>query len=503
LILTKTHPAVLLANLVLTALLSGCTVGPNYHRPSLDVPQTYRGSTTQSATAPSTQPTLGDLMWWDAFSDPTLKQLIHTSLQNNYDLRIAVTRIEQANGVRMQALSQLFPQLGYTGSANAGRNAFLGSPRPNDQITIPTVGTVGPNPYGDSYLAALSVAWEIDLWGRIRRSDEAALAQLLASEDARRNIGLTLVSNVAQTYFQLLALDLERQIAISTAQGLQSSADLFNRKYKGGAASLLEVTKANASQAQVAATIPLLEQQIALTENQLSILLGENPHAITRGQAGLVDIKTPEIPQGLPSQLLERRPDVREAEEQLISANAQVGVAIADFFPKIGLSALYGGTSTDLSQILSKSNVTYSIGADLTGPLFTAGALEGQYKQAKGASKQAALQYQQTVLTAFQEVSDALISRQKLAASIAEDQRAVEQSSETVKLTLDRYQSGKAAYFEVLDAQTQLYAAQDSLAQAQYNELAAFLQLYKALGGGWSAADVPMPTAPTTQPTTR
>jgi multidrug efflux system outer membrane protein len=441
-------------------------------------------------------------MWWDAFSDPALKELIQTALNNNYDLRIAVARIEQARGVRMQATSQLFPQLGYAGSSNAGRNAFLGSPRPNEEITIPNVGTVGPNPYGDSYLAALSVAWEIDLWGRIRRSDEAALAQLLASEEARRNIGVSLVSSVAQAYFQLLALDLERQIAISTSQGLQTSADLFSRKYHGGAASLLEVTKANASQAQVAATIPLLEQQIALTENQLSILLGQNPQTIRRGPAGLVDIKTPEIPQGLPSQLLERRPDVCEAEEQVIAANAQVGVAVADFFPKIGLSALYGGASTDLSQILSKSNVTYSIGANLTGPIFTAGALEGQYKQAKGALNQAALQYQQTVLTAFQEVSDALISRQKLTASIAEDQRAVRESSETVKLTIDRYQSGKAAYFEVIDAQTQLYAAQNALAEAQFNELSSFLQLYKALGGGWSASDVAVTSTSSTNPST-
>lgn len=494
---------VILAALACAMTAVGCAVGPNYERPKVDTPTAYRGASTQPSTQPTTQPTLGDLQWWEAFNDPTLKDLIHTGLANNYDLRIAVTRIEQARAQKQQAASQYFPAVGYTGGAAAGRNSFLGQPRPNESVTIPNLGTFGPDPYGDSYLAALSVAWEIDVWGRIRRLNEAALAQYLASEEARRNVTVSLVSAIAQTYFELLELDLEHQIATSTSKSMQENLDLFTRKYEGGAASLLEVTRATAQQAQVAAQIPEIERQMMLKENQLSTLLGQNPGPITRGKAGLVDITVPTIPEGLPSALLERRPDVRQAEEEMHSANAQIGVAVADFFPKIGLSALYGGASTELSDLTSSSSRTYSIGANLTGPIFEGGALRAQYEQAKAQWEQTKLQYQQTAMTAFREVADALISRQKLAQVVTEQKRAAKAAEQSVTLAEERYNSGKSAYFEVLDAQTQSFSAQSTLAKSQLNELNAYVQLYKSLGGGWSASDVPVATTqPSTQPTT-
>lgn len=488
-----------LAVSTLAATLGGCQLGPAYHRPPISAPAAFRSAATQP-TAATTQPTLGDLMWWDAFDDPTLRQLIHAALKNNYDLRIALTRIAQARAVSAQAASQFFPTLGYTASAAGGRNAFLGNPRPTESITLPNIGTVGPDPYGPSYLAAFSAAWEIDLWGRIRSMNDAALAQYLATAEARHDIGVSLVSAVAQTYFQILALDLEREIAVATAKNLQGSLDLFTRKYQGGAGSLLEVNRAAAMQAQVAANVPEIERQIALQENQLSILLGRNPGPIQRGEAGLDDIHAPQIPVGLPSQLLERRPDIRQAEDAVRAANAQVGVAIANFFPRVGLSALFGGVSSDLSRLTSSSSATYSIGANLSGPIFEGGALSAQYQQAKAAWEQTKLQYQQTALTAFREVADALVSRQKYAENEKLLQKAVDAARQSAQLSQQRYQDGKAAYFEVLDSQNQLYADQSALTQSKLNELNAFVQLYKALGGGWNAADLPNPPQPATRP---
>ncbi len=484
--------------IIAVAALAGCQFAPKYHRPPVDAPAVYRDAATQPA--PTTQPTLGDVAWWEAFGDPTLKQLIDTALRNNYDLRIALTRIDQARAMKAQAASQYFPTLGYTANAAGGRNAFLGSPRPNESIKLPNLGTFNANPYSHSYLAALSAAWELDLWGRIGNMNQAALAQYLATTEARRDIGVSLVSAVAQTYFQILALDLQHQIATSTAKSLQESLDLFTRKYQGGAGSLLEVKRATAAQAQVAANIPEIERQIALQENQLSVLLGENPGPIHRGKATLTEIQVPDIPAGLPSQLLERRPDIREAEYAVRAANAQIGVAIANFFPRIGLSALYGGVSTELSDLTSSSAATYSIGANLTGPIFEGGAISAQVRQSKAALEQAALQYQQAALVAFREVADALVSRQKLAANVQLLKKAAAAAQESVQLSEQRYQAGKAAYFEVLDAQNQLYADQSALAQAQFNELNAFVQLYKALGGGWNAADAPPTSQPTTTP---
>jgi multidrug efflux system outer membrane protein len=481
-------------------MLSGCKVGPEYERPPVDAPTEFRGAATQPATGPTTQQTLGDLPWWDAFGDATLKGLIETALENNYDLRIAVARIEQARALKMQAGSQYYPSAGYTAAAATGRDSFLGSPRPPEQINIPGLGTFGPDPYQDSFLAALSVAWEVDLWGRIRRSNEAALAQMLASEEARRDIGVSLIASVAQTYFELLELDLERQIALSTVKDFTDSLNLFQRKFEGGAASQLEVSRAESSQAQASASIPEIERQIILKENQLSILLGQNPGPHVRNII-LDDIKTPEIPPGLPSQLLERRPDIRQAEDQVRSASAQIGVAAGNFFPRVGLSALYGGASTELSSLTDPSSVTSSIGASLTGPIFEGGLLVGQYKQAKAVWEQSKLQYQQSALTAFREVADALTSRKKLADVIVQQKRAVKAATQSTELAKQRYVAGKSAYFEVLDAQTQQYSVENQLAKAKLNELNAFVQLYKALGGGWSATDSAAASpAPATMP---
>jgi len=488
-----------LSSVALAGLLCGCKFGPDYKRPQVDAPKEFRGPTTKSASPSATQPSFGDIAWWDAFQDPVLQELIRTTLKNNYNLQIAVARVQQASAQRQQVASQLAPQVGYNTTAAKGRDSTLGSPRPPTEVNVPKVGTVQGNAYNESYLALLSVAWEVDLWGRIRRQTESAEAQEQAFEESRRDIGVSLISNVALTYFQLIELDRELQIAKSSVDGFQQSLNLFKQKYDAGASSLLDVNRAEATLESAAAQVPQIELQIVLKEDQLCVLLGENPKPILH-KAGLDSVVAPEIPIGLPSNLLERRPDIRQAEQQIRAANAQVGVAIAEFFPKIGLSAFYGGASTDLSELTSRSNVTHSLTADISGPIFTGGGLVANKRQAESIWRQAVLQYQQTALTAFREVADALNSRQKFGEAIVRQKRATDVAQQSVTLAVDRYQNGKSSYTEVLDAQTQLYSAQSDLAKLQFNQLSAFVQLYAALGGGWSATDKPIPTTlPTTQ----
>jgi len=458
--------------LALFLVASGCAVGPNYKRPTVNAPTEYRG-----AQVAAQQASFADMPWWEVFKDERLKELIQTALANNYDLRVAITRIEQSRQIAAQARAQYFPFINYSVSSSDGRNEFAGTVVPNGGQTK------------GAFVAAASVAWEADVWGRLRRLNESARAQYLATEEARRGVMLTLVSDVAQAYFLLLGLELQLEIGKQTTISYGQTLNLFTQRLEGGVSSKLDTSRAAASLATAAATIPELEREIALAENQLSVLLGNNPGEIMHTAKLLDEIVPPEVPAGLPSALLERRPDVLQAEQLLRSANAQVGVAAANFFPQIGLTALLGRASSPLSALSSGQANVWSIAGNVAGPIFQGGALKAQKRQAVAFWEQSKLQYEQTALNAFQDVSDALISRQKYDAIREKQDEAVQASQEAVKISLQRFVAGKSSYYEVLEAQQQLFPAQIALAQTELNRRTVIVQLYKALGGGWNLQD--------------
>ena len=459
--------------------VAGCVCGPDYRRPAVDAPAAFRG---QSA-AP--QASLADLPWWDVFRDATLKRLVETALTNNYALRMAAARVEQAQAMVMQTRSGFFPQLGYEAQAARGRNTLLGNAAPSQNGAT-----------GSAYLGTVNAAWELDLFGRLRRLGEAARAQWLASEEARRGVALALVGAVAQAYFELIDLDRRLEIARQSTESFGASLKIFNQRLAGGVASQVETARAGAALATAAAAVPDVERRVALKENQLCVLLGRNPGPIPRGGGLLDQAPPPEIPAGLPSTLLERRPDVREAEQVLRAANARIGAAIGDALPRIGLTALFGRVSTELSAITGGGAEAWSLGASVAGPIFQGNRLRGAYRQARASRDEAALAYQRNALTAFQEVSDALLTREKLEAIRVQQERAVQASREAVRVSMERYEAGRAAYFEVLEAQQQLFPAEIALAETQRDQLLVIVQLYEALGGGWS------PPAPQAGPRT-
>jgi multidrug efflux system outer membrane protein len=454
--------------LALCAILCfvGCAIGPNYRRPAIDAPAAFR-SENQTTNIP-----FAELSWWQVYEDATLHALIREAMTNNYDLRIAMARVEQARALAMQTRSQFVPSVSYSGTASRGRNDVFGSGFPNNAATV------------NSSLATLNAFWEVDLWGRVRRLNESARAQLLVSEEARRGVRLTLLSDVATTYFQLLELDQELEIASRTTNSFAESLRIFSQRVEGGTASALQSARAEAALDDAAAAVPAIRERISATENQLCVLLGRNPGPIERA-APLLKQGTPLIPAGLPSELLERRPDVRQAEQELRSANAQVGESLAEFFPKIGLTALLGKVSPELSGFTLGSANAWGIAAEGTGPLFEGGRLVGQYRQSKAAREQFELQYRQTILNAFREVSDALISRTQLIEIRDYQAREVTALETAVKLSTERYVAGKADYYEVLEAQQQLFPSELNLARTRRDQLLAVVNLYKALGGGW------------------
>ncbi|HWW01151.1 MAG TPA: efflux transporter outer membrane subunit [Candidatus Acidoferrum sp.] len=452
--------------------LAGCAVGPNYKLPAVSAPAGFRGATTDVSTN-----SLADLPWWSVFKDPVLQDLIQVALTNNYDLRITLTRVDQARAIQAQARSQFMPQVGYGAEANRGRNEFLGTPTPNGGQT------------GNSYVGGFEALWEIDLWGRVRRMNEAARANFMATQEGRRAVMISVVSGVARAYFELLELDEQLVIAQRTRDSYQRTLKLFSDQHAGGLASKLEVSRAELALRTVTATVPEIERQIALKENEINTLLGRNPGPIARTSTLLAQEMPVEIPVGLPSTLLERRPDVRATEHQVRSANAEIGVAIGDFFPRIGLTTIYGGTSTDLDKLLKSEANLWSAAATAAGLVFTGGRLTGRYRQTKGAFEQARLSYQQTALSAFREVSDALISHSRYEDERVEQSQAVGAGREAVELATVRYKEGKASYYEVLEAQQQLFPAENTLSRIEAARRLAVIQLYKALGGGWSLKD--------------
>jgi multidrug efflux system outer membrane protein len=460
---------VCLALAVSMALFAGCAVGPNYERPVINSPAAFR-SDGRATNGPFTE-----LAWWQVYQDETLQALIREAFTNNYDLRIAASRVEQARAVAMQARSQFVPSVNYNGVVSRGRNEAFGSPLPSGGATL------------NSAAVTLNAFWELDLWGRVRRFNESARAQFFASEEAQRGVRLSLLSEVATAYFQLLELDEELRIAERTTNSFAESLRIFSRRLEGGTASGLESSRAEAALDNAAAAVPSIRRRISITENQLSILLGRNPGRIERANSTLDGTVSPAIPTGLPSALLERRPDILEAEQILRSANAQIGESLAEFFPKIGLTALLGKVSPELSAFTLGSANTWSIAAEGTGPLFQGGRLIGQYRQSRAARDEATLRYRQTVLNAFGEVSDALVSREQLADIREHQAHEVGALEQAVKLSSERYVAGKASYYEVLEAQQQLFPAQLNLARTQRDQLLAVVALYKALGGGWQS----------------
>jgi len=450
-------------------LTSGCTLGPNYLRPTAAVPGSYRGTIPNEAAQAQLAP-LGDQKWWDIFQDEQLRMLIRTALTQNYDSRIAASRMLEARAQLGIIRADQFPALG----AGAG----ISDVREAQSKFLPAfeTGTGQVN---------LSTAWELDFWGKFRRATEAARANLLASEWARREVLSTLVANVASSYFQLRALDLELEISKRTLDSRQESLRLTRILSDGGSTSLLDVRQAEQLVFTASAEIPALEQQIEQQENLLSILLGQNPGDIPRGQTLTEQRQPPEVPTGLPSSLLERRPDIRQAEAQLVAANAQIGVARAAYFPQISLSGAGGFQSSALSSLFSGPAGAWSFGASLTQPIFTGGRLRSEVRLAEARQQTAVLFYQQSIQGAFRSVSDALVVYHKTREFRAQQELLFRSAEDAARLSHMRYSGGVTGYLEVLTNETNAFSAELGLVQARFNELLALVQLYQALGGGW------------------
>ncbi len=450
-------------------LLSGCTMGPNYKRPSVTVPPTYRGI-APDAPPQTENASLGDQKWWDVFQDEQLRSLVRTALLQNYDLRIAASRILEARAQLGITRADQFP----TASAGAG----IADVRTAQSKFLPAFET------STGQVNALA-GWELDFWGKYRRATEAARANLLATEWARQEVASTLVANVAAAYFQLRALDLQLEISKRTLDSRQESLRLTRLLADGGSTSLLDVRQAEQLVFTASAEIPSLEQQIEQQENFLSILLGQNPGNIARGQTLTEQHHPPEVPTGLPSSLLERRPDIRQAEQQLVAANAEIGVARAAYFPQISLNGNGGFQSSALTNLFTGPAGAWSFGASLTQPIFTAGKISSGVRLAEARQQTATLFYQQSIQGAFRNVSDALIGYRKTREFSSHQQELFESAQDAARLSHMRYNGGVTGYLEVLTNETNSFSAELGLVQARLNELLAVVQLYEALGGGW------------------
>jgi multidrug efflux system outer membrane protein len=460
--------------IVVALILAGCAIGPDYKRPAVAEPGSFRGQATAEAGS------FADTPWWEAFQDPTLKALIQEALRNNYDAAIAAARVQEARANLRVARSDLFPSLDY--GARAGRARL-----PLGGLNLPD-GT--DHRTDDFFIGTMSMSWELDIWGRVRRSNEVARATLFATEEARRGVWLTLVSDLAEAYFQLLALEVQLQIAQNSTQAFQETYDLFLDRFNLGVASKLETSRALGALGNAQATIPQLQSAIVARENQISILLGKAPGPIPRGQPMYAQPVAPTVPAGLPSALLERRPDLRQAEQRLVAANARIGVAKAEFFPKLSLTALFGAASPELTALTGGGATVWAVAGVLTGPLLNAGRTMGQYRASIAQWEQTRLEYEQAILGALREVSDALTALGKLSEAETGQARAVRGLEDAVVHATDRYRQGLASYYEVLEAQQQLYPAQTTLSRIRAERLVAYAQLYKALGGGWNLRDV-------------
>ena len=460
--------------------LAACTLGPDYRRPALEVPASYTSLPDQAAQTADTE-------WWKSFGDPVLDQLVAEALASNKDLRIAAARVEQAAAVLVQTRSALFPQINY--QANTGRYRF------SDQSTTATpIGLSNPTNY-TSVLGGAS--WELDLWGRVRRQSESAQASLLATEAGRRGVVLSLVAQVATSYIQLRSLDEQYAIAERTRDTYAASLKLMQDKLEFGQVSQMQVSQVQSQLETASARLPQIRTQVRQTESALNILLGRNPGPVPRGKS-LAELQAPAVPAGMPSQLLERRPDLVQAEQQLVAANAQIGAAKALYFPTISLTGALGSSSTDLGNLFSGPTKVWSYAGGLAGPLFQGGAIAGQVASAEAGQRAALANYERAVINAFADVDLALGARGDAVEQAASQERLVKALAEYSELARLLFDGGYAPYSTVLQAEQQFFPAQLDLAAARAQSLAAIVSIYRAMGGGWvetASGTAPQPQA--------
>jgi outer membrane protein, multidrug efflux system len=447
--------------------MSGCTVGPDYVRPSVDTPAAWRIDYPKAAEVANTK-------WWEQFGDPVLNDLIEKALHENRDVRIAAARVDQFAGALVATRSQLYPQVGYGADVSRFRSS---------RVSLPALPS-GVDNYFTLYEAALGASWQLDLFGRVQRLSEAAQAQVYASEQAKRGVVLTLVTSVASSYIGLRALDRQREIAQETARNFGETARIFDLRFKAGIVSQTEVTQIQSQYKQALAAIPAIEQGIAAQENLISILLGQNPGPIPRGKT-IYQLIPPLIPADLPSALLLRRPDILQAEQNLIATNANIGATRALYYPNISLTGLLGSASTAFGTFLSGPASAWAIAAGVTGPIFTFGGIKGQVDAAEAQNRQVLNFYQQTIMNAFRETNDALIGSQKKIEEVALQEQRVIALREFARLSRLKFDKGISGYLEVLVAENELFAAElasVSLLAVRYTQL---VSVYQAMGGGW------------------
>jgi multidrug efflux system outer membrane protein len=472
----------LLACALATALTGCATLGPDYQRPDVALPQAWRNGLPNARDVVNTE-------WWKALGDPALDALVAEAIDANKDLQLATLRVEEFDAKLQVTRADGRPQIGY--SAKAERRRYSEEqPRPvnqNDDGSFERVTTQNAFEVGSNF------SWELDLWGRVRRAKESARADVMASEDARRAMMLTVVTSVATSYVQLLALDHQLELARQTEKNRSDALALVQKKYEGGAASKLDVAKARAAMYDVAVEVPDLERQVAELENATSLLLGRNPGPIKR--SSLLALKLPPVPAGIPSDILERRPDVMEAEQDLVSANAKIGVAKAEYFPTISLTGLLGLGSNQIDTLLQRSAMTNSIGAGLLGTIFSGGRIKGDIRASEAVQKQMLVKYQQTIQTALREVEDALVFNAKAGEIATAGTEQLAALRDAVQLSEVRYEGGESSFIDVLDAQQDLYDAQNQQVARDRDTYLALIAIYKAMGGGWMVAQEQQPDA--------
>ncbi len=455
---------------LLSSMVAGCMVGPDYQRPDVATPKAY-------VYEPKESTVVADVEWWKRFEDPVLDGLIVEALANNRNVKIAAANVAQAAGVLQSTRSPLYPQVGYQGSAARARFSENGTNSLASGITNPT----------NVYQALAGATWEIDLWGRVRRQTEAAQANLLATDEARRGVILSLVASVANGYLQLRGLDEQLAMAKRTLDTYGESLRIMKYKFEYGRVSEMNVEQATARYQTAAAQIPRIRRDIAVLEDALSILIGRNPGPIPRGKS-IFEIALPAIPAGVPSELLERRPDLMQAEQQLIAANALIGAAKAQYFPAISLTGALGTASTDLSNLFKGPARTWNFAGTIVGPIFTAGLIAGQVAQAEAAEHAALLSYELAIQNAFADVDNALVARETLAEQVVEQEKLVNALRGYSRLAQALFDGGRTPYSTVLQAEEQLFPAELDWAAARAQLCGSLVGIYKAMGGGWVTA---------------
>jgi len=462
---SEMHRFIALAPVIV--LLGGCMVGPDYRRPAVQIPQAWHFAEMNTQDLVNTA-------WWEQFNDPVLNELMVIALRENKDLLIATARVEEFRGRYGVVRASLLPQVGVGVSAGQLRSTEQG------QVPLPSTAS---NPV-DQYQVGTAASWEIDFWGKYRRASESARANLIGTEEGKGSVILSLVTSVAGGYVNLRDLDKQLEIAQNTAKAREESYKIFKKRFQGGLISDLELSQAQSEYEQALATIPAIEKAVSQQENALNVLLGRNPGPVSRGKS-IDELKLPTIPAGLPSNLLESRPDIRQAEQDLISANAQIGVARAQYFPSISLTGMFGWESTNLSGLFSGPANSWKWAVPLTQPIFTGGAIAGQVKTVEAIRKEALLRYQKVIQSAFRDVEDALVDQKRTREQLTAQKRQLEALRISARTARVRYDNGYTSYIEVLNAEQSLFVAELSYAQTRGGLFQALINLYKAMGGGW------------------